>query len=167
MRDFAVRLYNSKLQKMEYIKDLYFFKERGIHESGDGGIDGEYIDPVMIASPFYDIHKNRIYEKDIIEIYSAGFHPKYIKLAIVTLDSKNGWIGNPVCGGHMFTEIGERLGGPYYQFNIVGNTYLNSQLIEDTKLEYEQRIADRDNNQRERDLEKLNALKEKYMGATV
>lgn len=153
MKDLSMRIWNSHDKCMEYIDDLYFFEEQGIHKSGDGGHFGEYPDPVMIASPFYDAENNRLYENDIIIVHWSNWDA----ISIIEFDEYRGWAAHEVTEGN--SNGMRRIQNVKYE--KIGDTYSNPEIVETAKQEYNEKEELR---RRERELKCLEKLKAKYEG---
>lgn len=153
MKDLAMRIWNSNDKCMEYIDDLYFFEEQGIHKSGDGGHFGEYPEPIMIASPFYDNAENRLYENDIVIVHWSNWDA----ISIIEFDEYRGWIAHEVTEGN--SNGMRRVQNVKYE--KVGDIYSTPHIVQDAITEY---TKIEESKKREREMQCLAKLKAKYEG---
>lgn len=166
MKDFAVRIWDSKNKEMVIVTELTLdtvYKLR----------IGENKECPMLASPYYDIKGDRLFENDVV------VWPYYLETAAdeleyetVTLDDDYGWV--------LRGEIGKNYSSPkmcdclvrndwrshstlahHNAINYVkiGNIYSLSDTISKAKIEYQEK---KEAEKREKELQCLLKLKAKY-----
>ncbi|GLY11352.1 YopX family protein [Pseudobacillus badius] len=64
MREIRFRAWDKEHKAMEYIDDLYWFEEAGVHDFGGQGHYSEYV--LQQFTGLYDSKQNPIYEGDIV-----------------------------------------------------------------------------------------------------
>lgn len=126
MREIKFRAWNTRLQEMEYIDDLYWFEENFCHQNGDN----DYV--IMQYTGLQDAKGNKVYEGDIVEITRDKINPggvnpnqTYTKRYLVKWDDQ--------CTG--FSPFGHSY---WYEntankIKVIGNKYQHGELLNEQK----------------------------------
>lgn len=168
MKDFAVRIWDSKMKEMVIVTDLTLNTFYKLHA-------GENKEEPMIASPFYDIKGERLFEDDIVVwSYYLENNSEELEYEKVTLDEYGGW--------YLYGEIGKRWSGNkmydclvrndwrshstlahHNSINYVkiGHIYSLQDIISKAKAEYKEK---EETEKKEKELQCLMKLKAKYEG---
>lgn len=129
MNPFNIRIYDLPHNKMIYIRDLYFFEEEGIHESGGSGHHADYSD-IMIGTESF-------YEEDIVEDDIDGTwrgivkHGNYkIKNEFGELEEFNGWYVEGLTE-FAYKEYDDFLSYKLIkrEVRVIGNVFENKELL--------------------------------------
>lgn len=116
MREIKFRALYKSLNQMEYINDLYWFEENGVHSNND------YDYEIMQYTGLKDSTGKEIYEGDIItsnyhnDVYDYGFELTSL------VEFRNGcfWLNVHNCELHYYNEF----------CIVIGNIYENPELLE-------------------------------------
>jgi hypothetical protein len=167
MKDFAVRIWDSKNKEMVIITDLTIHNFYKLHS-------GENTEDPMLASPYYDQFGVRLFENDIVDRLPGDQDDEAkeygYRYGIVRLNAKSGWVlYNPIkeynyymkdeliselrwssrVGPHPMSLTCERIGDIYSTPDIIPRVIEECKLMEEAK-------------KREKELQCLIKLKEKY-----
>lgn len=166
MKDFAVRIWDSKKKEMVIVTDLTLNTFYKLHT-------GENKEDPMIASPFYDIKGVRLFENDVVVWpYYLENNSDELEYCVVKIDYYDGW--------SLHGLIGKRYSTPKmcnclvrndwrshstlaHEDSInhvkIGDIYSLSETISKAKQEYKEKVeADK----QEKELQCLMKLKAKY-----
>jgi len=159
MKDFAVRIWDSKNKKMVVVTDLTLDTFYKLHT-------GNNEDDPMLASPYYDKNGERLFENDIMVYH---YDNDVVSYDIVQLDEYKGWVAYDVRHNNKwklgdFTRPGifdswEPIRENSIKYERVGNVYSHPNLISDHIKEYQEK---EEAEKREKELQCLMKLKAKY-----
>jgi hypothetical protein len=159
MKDFAVRIWDSKNKEMVIITDLTLNTFYKLHT-------GENQEEPMLASPFYDTKGVRLFENDIV---MYRYDNDRVSYDVVKLDESRGWIVYDELHDHTWQLAGFARSGFFddweptrenaVKYEKVGNIYTHPDLIQNSIKEYHEIEEAK---KREKELQCLMKLKEKY-----
>ena len=118
MREIKFRAWD-KENGMQYIDDLYWFEEEGIHEVVDGKPDSAYYDYTITQyTGLKDRTGREIYEGDIVR-FNLNFHN--------TQPENNKWVSFPVVYESGCFIVGglNVVAARHYGGEVIGNIYEN------------------------------------------
>lgn len=135
---------------MEYISDLYWFEENGVHDFNGEGLNANYI--IMPSSGIHDKNGKEIYQGDVVltqKYYDRPYSEKrkgkrYIGLVEYQISGASGFY-NPDSGKwDKYKEYGARWKvkeiqnrgkyvhgswGDFFNCEVIGNIYENPELL--------------------------------------
>lgn len=117
--EFKFRAWNTRRNEMEYINDLYWFEENGVHENGDNDYQ------LMQYTGEEDDNSKMIYEGDILKYECCSRGENHT----VVVGNKNFEV--EVCGmdyDYTTLEWSGILDSDY--LGVVGNIYENKEMME-------------------------------------
>ena len=123
------RAWDKRHKDMEYINDLYWFEEHGIHNLDGNSFCTEY--DIMPFSGIHDKNGKEIYEGDLLNMHYLN--ESVVKGKVVTVkmgmtyDSdgwKHGRTYGWVAGNNSLADV-----APYAE--VLGNIYENPELLEE------------------------------------
>lgn len=161
MKDFAVRIWDSKNKEMVIVTDLTMNTFYKLHT-------GENKEDPMLGSPFCDVKGNRLFENDII----IERNDDDIRYDTIKFDCNKGWVLEDCINSSRWKLrefIIERSfwddEKPEFENSIkyerVANIYTHPNLIADSIKEYDEK---KEAEKREKELSCLMKLKAKYDG---
>ena len=126
MREIKFRAWDIKRKGMEYIDDLYWFEEEGVHEIEDGKARGAYATyEIMQYTGLKDKNGRGIYEGDIVRV-PAGYggdyrYPEYLGAVSYQV---NEFV---VECGECFQDF------QWSELEVIGNVHEHPELLHDTQ----------------------------------